>query len=494
MRKMGAQSLWIEKVNPGDDSGIDYEIEYLRTFFKSSFKAIAFKLFFVYEKMSNNGKSDLKKITFLSCTAIINYSSKNISDTYLLYSVTALPKKHHFLNGKSVPLMNYYFHSAKDYSFQFLGSDNERVEFTIRGAPFFQRNDKTSFCMQAALATMLNNISTEKSLLLPNKINEKYGVDFGEELSLDKKNVVELIKKIGLQAKRFVFNQQATKKVFKKLLEQYDWPPSSLLYPWMESGFPGFIIFYPPLTKGTDKEAFHVVPIIGHTLNTDSWQPEADILYKKKIELHFRSVSAWVDNFIIHDDNFGMYLCYPTSKLADKEKGLGYLVDFVLFITEDEIKCSPDVLEIDLISLIRNLREFRSVSSTDNIWLYRLVNENTPLVSRTVVAKKEDYMESLKELDSEKNLIPEDIRRTITQQLPDRFWLTEITLPDLYIANKTALISIASDLSTGELCFMRIPKLCIYINDNGRVDGVISPSKSHYKIFTRKNDNETFDW
>ena len=118
---------------------------------------------------------------------------------------------------------------------------------------------------------------------------------------------------------------------------------------------PGVYYILPPRTKGTLQEAFHVVPIIGHTLNTDSWQPEADIQYKRKVDLHFRSVSAWVDNFIIHDDNFGMYLCYPTSKLSEREKNIGYLVDFVLFITENEIDFPPDAVEINLISSIRQL-------------------------------------------------------------------------------------------------------------------------------------------
>ena len=360
MRKMGAQSLWIEKVNHGDDSEIDYEIEYLKKYFKTQFNAIAYKLFFTREKISNNGKADLRKITFLSCSAIINYSSKDNTDAYLLYSVTALPQKHHHFDGKSIPLMNYYFHSVKDYPFQFIGRDNEKVDFTIRGAPFFQRNDKTSFCMQAALATMLNNIRPDKKLLLPNQINELYGCRIGEELSLDRKNTVDVIKKLGLHTKRFVFNQRDTKRFLKTCLKTMI--GRLLLFfilGWRADS--GFIIFYPPRTKGTLQEAFHVVPIIGHTLNTDSWQPEADIQYKRKVDLHFRSVSAWVDNFIIHDDNFGMYLCYPTSKLSEREKNIGYLVDFVLFITENEIDFASSIMKC-------NTWESRKVSAILSVY------------------------------------------------------------------------------------------------------------------------------
>ncbi|MDP2168604.1 MAG: hypothetical protein Q8J64_09780 [Thermodesulfovibrionales bacterium] len=489
MRKMGAQALWIEKVNPANNTDIDYEFTYLGKFFPSV-NAMAYRLFFVREDISKRKSFDFNNLTFLSCSTIINYTAGSISDSYLLYSITATPKKHNYIrHRKGLPLMNYYFHSVKDYHFNFPAPDGE-IKFTIRGAPFFQRNNKTAFCMQSALATILNHLSSSTELLLPNKINTLCGGNIGKELTLDKKNTIDLIKKMGLHAKRFVFNQEQTQQVFAKMLNLHDCPPSSLLYPWMESGFPGFIIFYPPSVKGTVDDALHVVPIIGHTLNTDSWQPEADIKYRRRVRLHFRPVSAWVDNFIIHDDNFGMYLCYPTTKLAEKKRGIGYLVDFVLFLTKMDIPYPPDKTEIELISLVRRYLK----PTEDNIWINRLVEEPTPLVSRTVAATKEEFIHSLSDYDSEKNKIPRNTIGQITRHLPENFWLTEITLPDLYIANKTALISIVSTFETGNICFIRLPRLCSYINGGDVVESVDLPTNGHYKIYTKKNDNETFDW
>jgi len=259
----------------------------------------------------------------------------------------------------------------------------------------------------------------------------------------------------------------------------------------MESGFPGFIIF------NTRAGNLHVVPIIGHTLNTDVWQPEADIQYNREVKFHFRSVSAWVDNFIIHDDNFGMYLCYPTEKLGEKRRGQGYLVNYVLFLTENKINCPPDKIEINAIRAVRLIfKKFKdNISKEESNWIHKMVNElKAPLVSRTLSVKKEEYIEVLRKPDSEKKVITEDILNKVTKKFPDSFWLTEITLPDLYIANKSALISIASTLDTGKIIFLRFPDFGLFINKTGQFETIDLPTGSHYEIFQRKQDIETYDW
>ena len=486
MRKMGAQSLWI--ANPDTDAAVNYEIDCLKKHFKSV-EITPYKLFFIQEKISNHKPFDIGQLTFLSCSVIINHSTLKRSDSYLLYSVTAIPKKYQKFKKKPKPLMNYYFHSFKNYKFSFFNSDSGETEFTISGVPFFQKNNVTSFCMQSALATILNNKSTKEELILPNHINEIYGIPKGQELEFDKNKTLNVISKQGGYAKELLFNQKDTKEIFRKLHNKFDWPPSSIIYPWMESEFPGFIIF-----STRQSNALHVVPIIGHTLNTDSWQPEADIRYKKGIRFHFRPVSAWVDNLIIHDDNFGMYLCYPTSKLSEKKKG-NYLTDHVLFVTEDVINFPPDKLEINLISSLRTMFENnKHVTKEKNPWLYRIIHElNAPLVSRTLVANKENYIKNVKKADSEKNRISKEILSLIHKVLPEKFWLTEITLPDLYIANKSTLISIVSELNTGKEIFLRFPKLC-YITIDDKYYPFELSTGSHFQIYLKDSDIETFEW
>ncbi len=192
-------------------------------------------------------------------------------------------------------------------------------------------NGKTTFCAQTALATAINNISDEAKILLPNIVNKILGLSPKKAARKQGLHAFEMdnaIKKCGLNSIIFDMHAKVTERVLRRFRSEYDWAPSSIFYPWVESGFPGLLVFRTQAGK-------HAVPVLGHTSNTDVWQPEADIQYQKTVKLHFRPVSAWVDNFIIHDDNFGMYFCYPTSKLAEKERRLGYRVDRAVFIMKD---------------------------------------------------------------------------------------------------------------------------------------------------------------
>jgi hypothetical protein len=260
----------------------------------------------------------------------------------------------------------------------------------------------------------------------------------------------------------------------------------------MESGFPGFIDF-----KTQKKYISHVVPILGHTLNTDRWTPEADIRYRRHVRYHFRPVSAWVDNFIIHDDNFGMYLCYPTSKFEEKKRKIGYLVEYVLFLTNEKIKDTPDKVEISSIEAIRQiLKENKDVKPEINFWFHKLVNETSaPLVTRTLAADKSEYVKCLKKVDFERNRkISDTTVKKISKHIPDKFWLTEVSLPDLYTANKTDLVNIISDLNTGQIKFMRFPKICGLLKSGRIIDVLYLETGSHYDLYSQSSSVETFDW
>lgn len=488
---MGAQSLWIDEFNPKFDSEIAFEVDHLKSFVKDISEINSFKLYFVREQVTDQNKDDLSKLTFLSYSSIINYVSTSKSNSYLLFSFVTVPKKYNLYKGKSVPLTNYYFHSIRDYHFTFRSHDGRKAKFTITGAPFFQKNEITSFCIQTALATLLNQADNNDTLILPVHINEIVGLSKSQCLAggMDIKKTKKVIEKSGFFAKEFNFHVEGTDKLFKNLKKKYDLNPSGIIYPWMESGFPGFIVFQ---TKRGD---LHAVPIIGHTLNTDKWDPEADIRYRRNVRNHFRSVSAWVDNYIIHDDNFGMYLCYPPDKLEEKKWKHGYLVNYVLFMTKLKTIKSPDTIEIGLIELIRNFLKEISGLTKDNPWLYKIKHDlNAPLVSRTIAVTNEEYFKHLKTPDSYNEVIHDDLRKKICTRMPEKFWLTEITLPDLYIANKTVLINYVSDLNTGELLFIRLPKYCFLLGKERAPEVTVLNTLGHFPLYSLDHDTETFDW
>ncbi len=492
MRKMGAQSLWIDEFNPQFDSEIAYEINQLESVLNNLSKITAYKLYFVQEQVLEKNINDLSKLTFLSYSSIINYVSSNISNSYLLFSFVTIPKKYNLYEGKAVPLTNYYFHTIRAYSFTFRNNKGNKVKFTITCAPFFQKNEITSFCIQTALATLLNQVNNNKALILPVQINEIAGLSKDQCLlgGMDIINTKKVIEESGYFAREFDFHIKDTDKLFKNLKRKYDLNPSGIMYPWMESGFPGFIVFE------TKSGVLHAVPLIGHTLNTDKWEPEADIRYRRKVRNHFRSVSAWVDNYIIHDDNFGMYLCYPPDKLEEKKRKHGYLVNYVLFMTKTKDIRPPVTIEIRLIESIRNLLKMISgLTKEGNPWLYKLKHDlKAPLVSRTIAVNKDDYHNYLKTPDSNAAVINDRVRKKICAELPKKFWLTEITLPDLYIANKTVLINYVSDLVTGELLFIRFPKFCFIFSKTGELEIIELKTLGHFKLYSLDHDTDTFDW
>jgi hypothetical protein len=495
MRKMGAQSMWIDDNISDSDIEIKEEINYLKRYYgRKKLKVKVYKLYFVREKASIIKKSAAKKLTYLSYSVIVNYAAQNKSNSYLLFSVVALPQKYGFLKRKSIPVMNYYVHSSQDYNFKFTDCDGRKADFTIHGTPFFQKNDATTFCIQAALATVLNNMVSTGSLILPNKFNDMLRLSFNEKgvgqggYMLDQTRKV--IRLFELHTKDFDFHRKDTEKLLRALGSNFDWPPTSILYHWMESGLPGLIIF-----RTLKDGELHVVPIIGHTLNTDRWPPEADIHYKKRVRLHFRPVSAWVDNFIIHDDNLGMYMCYPTSKLSEKKRGKGYLIQHVLFIMPDHIRSLPHQIEITIIRFLRSILR-KGGKDEQFFWLNKLANEDkAPLVSRTLIVSKNEYIDHLRKPDAEgKKILDKAFYDKIYKLLPEIFWLTEISLPDLYSANKTALVSVVTSINTGNLVFVRLPNFYIIPKVKNGFDIQDLETVSHFKIFVRNEEAVAFEW
>jgi hypothetical protein len=84
------------------------------------------------------------------------------------------------------------------------------------------------------------------------------------------------------------------------------------LYSFVESGYPAVLSF---TTSGDEEGPIpHVVPVFGHTLNSDSWFPTAFAGYVGRAveDKPYLSTLDWVADFIVNDDNFGMYFSLPT--------------------------------------------------------------------------------------------------------------------------------------------------------------------------------------
>lgn len=194
----------------------------------------------------------------------------------------------------------------------------EKKRGSIPGYPFIQQIPSRWPCVYAALRMFSIWMKrTKNSVLKYDKT--KSGLTFPEieELAdcgsggMTRIELEGCIRKMGFSPISYVYNDPDHPAAFH---------PDSLIYSYSESGIPVFVVF------GTeDGDIGHVVTILGHSIESDAWWPEAEQGYYSQVlsdRPPYLRTTAWMD-FIGHDDNFGPYLRIPRNfldiDLADYE-------------------------------------------------------------------------------------------------------------------------------------------------------------------------------
>ncbi len=211
------------------------------------------------------------------------------------------------------------------------------------------------------------------------------------------------------------------------------------IYPLVESGFPAMLAFNPIHRIG------HVVSVMGHTMNSDKWDCEAHLAYRPEALGTHHASAAWVDHFVINDDNFGMYSCMPPSYLRSKilpQYDMTQRASFAISFLPQGVSVWPYSAEKLAVLVLRRVLDL-GIPRESSRWLLRLQQQirspNKGIVARTLMCKKSEYLEHLS------SAVDSDGRRLgakssgVLSGAPDRLWLTEISLPDLYTANKHKL-------------------------------------------------------
>ena len=168
----------------------------------------------------------------------------------------------------------------------------------------------------------------------------------------------------------------------------------------------------------------HVVPVLGHTINSDLWTPEAERVYHEELKKDYIHSSKWVDHFIIHDDNFGMYLCLPldslkTERRSAEEPGFNKPKKYDSPPIDDQFlrpyySCGLFLSNIEIpgyhaeaaskIMLLRYLEKLTKNGYERNYWLKQLYDNILVklIVIRSSIIKKDDYRRHLNELTDKK--------------------------------------------------------------------------------------------
>ena len=118
--------------------------------------------------------------------------------------------------------------------------------------------------------------------------------------------------------------------------------------------------------------------------------------------------------------------------------------------------------------------------------------------------RKDNYKKSINEKDFKGNYFSDNEKIQLLQNLPDSFWLSEITLPDLYTANKTKIIDFfySSDKEptsdnnkiANRWIQIRFPKVLLNKDSNGNLQTFSMSVASHFPLYRFEDSGDVSDW
>jgi len=240
----------------------------------------------------------------------------------------------------------------------------------------------------------------------------------------------------------------------------------------VESGAGALLGF--KLTGPQAVNAKHIIPFFGHTFNKDTWAPDADASYFKiGASVGYIPSESWTSSFIGHDDNFGPNFCVPRSYV--KPEQADYVVEFI----DDGLKfggVQAEALSLTfLYSLHPNLSSYKN-----NPWIARLARDSSPSIQRVVLralaVHKDEYISHLSSVqDWDGNIENPDIPALLTKFLPEKIWMIEISLPQLFPANERKLGEVVLNpfipfdakkpINFNHFLFARVPGLYFFVKE-----------------------------
>lgn len=509
MRKMNVKTSVVEDVAPSYHE-IQDECKALKTYYDQEIEIKAYRITFISERISELERlQHLSSDKFLSSAIIINFKAPQDDDpktycwkTYLFSAIVTLPKIIKHQQFGTIPLLNNYLHIYKAFRCEVTISADRKIQFDITGTFFCQQNSVTSVCAHATLCMTLNNMGIQnESLIKPEDINKIIEIDhITKKFGFPKDYPVKGLTNDDIQK---VLHQYGLSFILIDFFSNPNFEYNEHIYRYIESKCPVLLVF---TTNGTES---HIVPILGHTLNSDMWRPEAETAYSHKSRLEaYKKASDWVDHFIMHDDNFGMYFCLPVESLKRvtlPKHDPTFRAHYAVVIVPSEVTTPSWEAEWASVVVSEDLIKWgiqQNVHLDD--WTRRLFSTPRYRVIRTFLVKKEDYLNSLNEPDFEGNIFQEIDKDELTKDLPSRFWLSEITIPDLYTANKTKVIDVFYGCDCEPLkdkneiferCLqIRFPFVLFKRLNDGSYRAIPVNVKSHYPLLTFEREQELLDW
>lgn len=461
-RKLGFQSLSIESLTEDACSNLALENESLRLRSSNFTRSRVWRICF-YKTPEGNIPGE-ENGDFLGYCIIKKdvFSSETDSMIHVYEAVIQSPR---------TAEQNNFVHLRREYPV--------RTPFgvrSVRGVLYAQQNDRTFVCAHVALRAILATCLPEADITY-SKINALLGIDHqnrklgaGEGLSPDEIQAVLNHHGIAFETLKNEPDQQV------------DFPGDFQreLYGIIESRRPALLGFQLDSRDPSIPAARHLIPVIGHTFNEDTWVADAARAYFAG-GLHYYPSENWLSTFLIHDDNFGPWLCLPRHYLAKK--------NFRLMIGITAKPLAHTSTEIEAIALSYFSTCAQLYSSEAGQWLGRFCafSETGLLVLRTIHVTKTQY---LAHLNATLENDPEAANAFLSP-LPETFWMVEASAPELFAASRRKFgevllsddVSLQGHLDLSLLIAFRLPGVLANFQ-NGCLTPQILKNNHHAPLFS----------
>lgn len=428
MRKMHARSFLLETLNLNEE--LQQEKNMLDQKFSGDIEFAAKRLTFFCvppEKLHWDDPDATLEKYLLAYAVIVTFTlPDNNAVSHILEAVARPPSvvitekdKEPFIE----PTTNYYVHNTREWKTT-IGPERNSKTLKITGSFFSQQNSQTSVCAHAALRIAMNSSVLDSERKLTNgAINRQLSLPPDKwGLGLGVNEIAQVVNDLDCDVHAVNF------------IEKTDLEYDHFLYPALESGCPTILGIQGWDVKKQQMTS-HVVTVLGHTTNSDRWDPQARCGYGNYPVETYISSACWCDHYIMSDDNYGMFSTVPSDMLRNfivPTKNPNLHASMAITIVPRDVAMPGYIAEQAATVYARDLIRNISSISQINIWLRRLDKD---IVCRTILQTAQQYRNSLENQDV--SLSPEQLE--VFGNLPEYLWVSEITLPNLYTANKHKL-------------------------------------------------------
>jgi hypothetical protein len=371
--------------------------------------------------------------------------------------------------------------------------NNEKGEEILRPQvvtmPFVQKDNRAVMCAQAALMMLgeywnYRRAGTFKSLTAV-EINRMAGVPDAEALLPDAGR--------GLLPQEIMNYLVAEKVPFMPLTVDRQSPNIDEdtkkaevdIYGFVESGLPVIIAV-------ETKAACHALICLGHTYDRNSWSAMAEIGYFGELGaggLRYHCNTAWIRNYLVHDDNLGPYYFLPTEKLRET-LSVGFVVlpdSSITTLPSEAVDTAYAMLaEGDFLDRLPELLQLADFLDQNKFWLKVFISHLTVecgdgLVLRSVLLPGARILGMYSSHE-----FAGVLSAVLDNTTDHHYWYVELSWPDIYCHRQLCCGSVVLSATSKKPLFIHVPGLCIAWPE-GDIDPTVILAKSedapwtHYK-------------